>query len=261
MTSLGTMQQDFSSAIFSEKEDDILLAQHCMGPISRMRMGIAAYRRNIVANLASAVTATYPLLQNIVGVDFVQEAARVYARVHPSNSGDLNVYGSDFGAFLASYSPAMEYPWLSAVADLEWQIQLISGAKDAPELDFSAFESTPVNHWEALEIELDPGYALIKSNWPLARIWDVNQPGYLGDMRVDFSEAQNVLLHRKGFDTEVSRLTMGELAFLQQLSLGLSLGEALEYAMEIDPSFDFESALQRFIGSSLIRRAHLPEKL
>lgn len=259
MSALRTMQRDFSSAIFSEKEDDILLAQHCTGPINRMRAGIAAYRRSILANLANAVVASYPLLQNIVGVDFVQEASRVYARIYPSHSGDLNTYGGDFSRFLVSYAPAMEYPWLPAVADMEWKIQQIYGAKDAPNLDLSAFQSVPPDQWEALKFLLDPGHALIKSNWPLARIWEVNQPDYAEDMRVDFSEPQNILLHRKGVDTIVDSLTDGEFSFLSQLSQGGTLGQAVELAIDADEGFDFEATLQRFIGSSLIRNAFLPE--
>lgn len=259
MNALRTLQRDFCSTIFSERGDDILLTQYCAGSATRMRSGIAAYRRSILANLTNAVVATYPMLQNIMGIDFIQEAARVYASKRPSRSGDLNAYGDDFSDFLAGYSLAMEYPWLPAVADMEWRIQLIYGAKDAPDLDFSAFQTVPPEQWELLKFHLDPGHALIKGNWPLARIWEVNQPGYTDDMSVAFGEAQNVLLHRKGFDTVVDALTEGEFSFLSHLSQGNTLGQAVEAAAGADEEFDFQATLQRFIGSSLIRTAFRPE--
>ncbi|MBY0339705.1 MAG: DNA-binding domain-containing protein [Rhodocyclaceae bacterium] len=259
MNSLRSLQQDFCLAIFNEKKDDILLRQHCVGSATRVRAGIATYRRSILANLANAVVETYPLLQNILGIDFVQEAARVYAIDRLSHSGDLNAYGGDFSGFLACYSPAREYPWLPAVADMEWRIQLIYGAKDAPALNLSAFQSVPPEQWEALKFGMDPGHALIKSDWPLGRIWEVNQPGYSDDMRVEFNEPQSILLHRKGFDTAVDSLTQGEFDFLSHLSQGDTLGQAVESAVYADENFDFQATLQRFIGSSLIRTAFLSE--
>jgi hypothetical protein len=225
-----------------------------------MRAGIAAYRRSVLANLASAVAGSYPLLQNIVGPDFINEAARRYAQLYPSLSGDLNLYGEHFGAFLAAYPPAADLPWLPAVAELEWEIQRIYGAPDAPAVDLAALQTTPPEQWEQLIFDLDPGHALIKSNWPLARIWEVNQTGHEGDMRVDFDMAQCVLVHRRGYDTHVELVAPGQFAFLNRLSQGVSLGPAVAAAMEVDEQFDFGVALQRFIASSLIRRAFLSEQ-
>lgn len=260
MSTLRTLQHDFCAAVFSSTEDDVLLARHCAGSAPRMRAGIAAYRRSILANLASAVAGSYPLLKNIVGPDFINEAARRYAQLYPSLSGDLNLYGNHFGAFLATYPPATDLPWLPAVAEMEWEIQRVYGAPDAPAVDLVALQTTPPEQWEQLVFHLDPGHALIQSNWPLARIWEVNQAGYAGDMRVDFDMAQCVLVQRKGYDTHVELVAPGQFVFLKHLSEGTSLGRAVAVAMEVDAQFDFGVALQRFIGASLIRRAFLSEQ-
>lgn len=260
MSTLRTLQQDFCSAIFNEAEGDILLAQHCAGPVTRMRAGVAAYRRSVLANLASAVAGSYPLLQNIVGPDFINEAARRYAELYPSLSGDLNLYGDQLGTFLATYPPAADLPWLPAVASMEWEIQRVYGAADAPAIDLSVFQTTPPEQWEHMVFHLDPAHALIDGEWPLARIWEVNQPAYEGEMRVDFDEAQCVLIHRRGYDMHVELVSPGQSIFLNRLSQGDSLGLAVAAAIETDEQFDFGVALQRFIASSLIRRAFLPEQ-
>ena len=57
---------------------------------------------------------------------------------HPSRSGDLNDYGEDFADFLADYPHARELSYLPDVARLEWLVQIVYYAADAPTPDLSA---------------------------------------------------------------------------------------------------------------------------
>lgn len=93
------------------------------------------------------------------------------------------------------------------------------------------------------------------SRWPLVRIWEVNQPAYDGDFRVDFDAAQIALVHRREAGTVVETLARGEYRLLHALADGATLGAAVGEAAGED-GFDLQSALRRFIASGLIRRAY-----
>lgn len=255
MPSLRKLQTDFAGAVFAGAEHVDALLAHCGGDRSRAAHGLEAYRRSVLANLSVAVQATYPVLEAIVGKEFLAAAARRYAMERPSTSGDLNVYGSDFDDFLAGYAPAADLPYLPAVARLEWLVQQVYGAADAPAQDFAALAATPPERWGELRFRLDPAHACLESAWPLARIWEVNQPDYAGDFLVDFDQAQTVLIHRRPGGTAVEALNSGEPDFLRALGAGLSLAAAVADAARF-AGFDLQASMQRFIAVGLLRQAY-----
>lgn len=252
MPSLRELQSEFAAAVFGDDAPPSLL-MWCAG--SHPESGLEAYRRSVLANLAAAVRTTYPVVGAIVGDAFLDAAARRYALARPSASGDLNAYGSDFGDFLAAFDPAASLPYLPDVARLEWRVHTVYGREDAPSQDLSILAETTPERWGDLHLELDPAHEAMASRWPLVRIWDVNQPGYDGDFRVDFDEAQIALIHRTEAGTVVETLAHGEYRLLRALAEGASLAAAVGEAAGED-GFNLESALRRFIGCGLIRRAY-----
>lgn len=252
MPSLRDLQSEFAATVFGGDAPSGLL-MWCAG--SHPRRGLEAYRRSVLANLSGAVRTTYPVVGAIVGEAFLDAAARRYALGHPSASGDLNAYGSDFGDFLALFSPAASLPYLPDVARLEWLVHSVYGREDAPTQDLSLLAATTPDRWGDLHFQLDPAHEAMGSRWPLVRIWEVNQPGYTGGFQVDFDEAQVALIHRREAETVVEELASGEYRLLQALANGESLGAAVGKAAG-EQGFDLHSALRRFIACGLIRRAY-----
>ncbi|HJW03354.1 MAG TPA: DNA-binding domain-containing protein [Azospira sp.] len=255
MPSLPELQGAFAAAIFAGDGAGAALLAHCAGTSEQAARGLAAYRRGVLGNLSAAVQATYPVLAAIVGPDFLAAAARRYALERPSCSGDLNAYGGDFDQFLAGYAPAAALPYLPAVACLEWLIQEVSGAEDGPEQDLAALAATAPEAWGELCFQLDPAHGCLAEDWPVARIWEVNQPGYAGDFQVDFERGQTVLVHRRPQGIAVEALPPGEYALLEALGTGASLATAVEAAAQ-DEGFDLAAALQRGITQGLLLRTY-----
>jgi len=254
MPSLREMQLDFVEAIFKGGSHLDGLLAHCMGPISLAEQGLAAYRRSVLGNLSVAVQTTYPVLQSIVGHDFLVAAAHAYAQQRPSQSGNLNDYGSDFDAFIADFEPAKTLPYLPDVAKLEWLVQKVCGAEKSTDQDLALLISTPPENWGSISFKMDPAHALLQSKWPVARIWEVNQTGYAGDLGVDFSVAQTVLVHRRPVGVAVDMLSPGEMEFLLAISEGNTLDRAVDTASRFK-SFDLEVSMQHFIANGLFRQA------
>lgn len=255
MPSLLELQTNFAAAVFNGNGHIDALLAHCGGTTARVAQSLEIYRRSVLANLTAAVQATYPVIESIVGKAFLAAAARQYALERPSTSGDLNEYGSDFDDFLSKYVPALSLPYLPDVARLEWSVQEVYGATNASVQDLSALVATAPQEWGGLRFCLDSAHAILASTWPLARIWQVNQPGYHGDFQVDFDQAQTVLIHRQGDGVAVEEISLGEQDLILALDKGMALNAAVQAATH-DKSFNLQAALQRFITSCLLRQVY-----
>jgi len=213
---------------------------------------LAIYRNTICANYRSALRATYPVVCALTGTPFFNAAVDAFVRAHPSQGGDLNVYGGAFGAFLAGYSHARELPYLPDVARLEWAIDEVHRAAEvaaAPQDMVATLAAVPAERLAQLRFVIDPSCRLLYSIHPVLRIWQVHQEDFAGKPDVDFASPPDCLLLRR--DTGpvvVERIAPGEYAWLQGLADGATLAAALDAALEADAAFSFESALHTRIA-------------
>jgi hypothetical protein len=82
------------------------------------------------------------------------------------------------------------------VARLEWAIDEANRAADsdlAADAVLAALSQVPAEALPELRLGLEPSCRLVASAFPLLRIWQVNQPGYDGDLRVDFTRGTGPL--------------------------------------------------------------------
>lgn len=241
------------------------------GDSRRSQQGLAAYQRSVLANRVGALTATYPVLERIVGEEFFRMLARRYARACPSSSGDLNEYGESFAEFMRDQPELESLGYLPDVARLEWCVQTAALAADAEAQDFSALQACTPEQWDELRFVTDPSVLRLDSAWPLVAIWEVNQPGYDGDPRVDFSIGSQVLIQRRDVGLRgdvavdlaggvaVEALSPALAAFVDGLRAAASLTAALLAAQQHDAAFDLTAALTTLIRNGVLRRAYLLE--
>src|SRR5437764_9903127 len=81
--------------------------------------GFAVYRNNVAVGLIKSLEARYPVVRRLVGDDFFRAAARAFISRNKPQNAVLIGYGADFAAFLRSFPPAAELPYLPDVASLE----------------------------------------------------------------------------------------------------------------------------------------------
>ena len=175
MPSLRELQRDFAATLFA---GDDAAPPFATIPADRAAERIAVYRRALFANYRNALAATYPVVQRLVGAPFFNAAVDAFVAEHPSTSGDLNIYGDTFGAFLAAYAPAADFPYLADVAALEWAQDEANRAADGEssprdvlaELTIMATAQLP-----AALLTLAPSCRLVDSRYPILRIWQANQ--------------------------------------------------------------------------------------
>jgi hypothetical protein len=252
MRSLPELQRHFADALLGV--DGAPGATLLAGTTGAERLDI--YRRTIASNYRNALGATYPVVCRLVGAAFFHAAVDACVAAHPSRSGDLNVYGGALGDFLAGYPPASELPYLSDVARLEWAIDEANRAAEPhadPELVLRALAGYQGDRLPSLRLRMDPSCRLIASPYPLLRIWQVNQPGHDGEMRVDFDAGVDRLRIRREPDgVALDRIAAGQFAWLSAVSTGANLAAAIGEAQDADAAFDLADALHRFIGDRTI---------
>ena len=247
MSELAAFQQAFARSLAN-----VAAPAGLSGPPESISRRFAVYRNNIRLTRMAALNNAFPLVRNIVGDEFFDGLAREYAITHDSASGDLNQYGRAFPPFLARFEPAGELPYLPDCARLDWQCHLACQAADGARLDPAQLGSVAPEHHGRVRLATQAGVALLASPYPLAQIWRVNQAGYEGDMRIDFSGGeQHAMVLRDGFEARVEALGRGEHAFLAAVMADRTLGAALDRALEDDNEFDFPAAFAGWLAAGI----------
>jgi hypothetical protein len=253
MPSLRELQQRFAVALFADPGTAPAFA---IAGAHRPAERIAIYRRTVFANYRNALGATYPVVQRLVGKPFFDAAVDAFVRAHPSRGGDLNVYGDAFGAFLAVYPPAGELPYLTDVARLEWAIDEANRAADAtrsPDIVLGTLAIAPPERLPALRMRLEPSCRLVASEFPVLRIWQVNQAGYDGDDGVSLDDGPDHLLVRRDANgVALQRIAAADFAWLAALSARATLALAIDKAQGVAEAFDLGAALHAYIGNGTI---------
>lgn len=253
MPSLRELQQDFAATLLA---GDGAAPPFATIPDERAVERMAVYRRALFANYRNALAATYPVVKRLVGAPFFDAAVDAFVDAHPATSGDLNLYGDTFGAFLSVYPPAASLPYLGDVAALEWAQDEANRAADyassPQEVLADLTLMAPADLPEA-RLALAPSCRLLASRHAILRIWQLNQDAYLGDERVDLDAGADLLLvRREARGVTIERLPAGEYGFLASLATASSLGAAIEAAQNADAAFDLATALRARIADGTI---------
>ena len=248
MLSLREVQQAFVGAVagvLPPAEFDRLIG-HIADDAAGARKRLGVYANTVRINHRSALSATYPVVERLVGPDFFSHAAEGFARSHPSRSGNLDDYGVEFPDFLETFAPAACLPYLPDVARLELLVDQLMVAEDDSRVRSVAAPLAAYDVRLDHTLTLTPGCRLLNSGFPIHRIWQVNQPGCEEEGPVDLAEGgARLLVRRNGFAIEIVSLKRAEFAFLSAFADGLTLGAAVASALAVDPRFDAAQSLYR----------------
>jgi hypothetical protein len=215
------------------------------------RLGV--YRSNQLMNLSTALQGAYPVVAKLVGQDFFAGMTREYSRQAPSTSGDLNQFGASLPAFVEQFAPVTHVPYLPDLARLEWMVHRAFYAADHARLDTSRLAGVPANDQSQLQFRLHPACALMRSEYPVARLWEIHQDDFKGEFAVDPDEPCGwTLVSRPRFLAQVWSMDEASGAFLHALTRNASLADALADAQARDSGFDPGSRLARWIADGVI---------
>jgi hypothetical protein len=209
---------------------------------------LRVYRHHVFHSLTSALAATFTTVKALVGEAFFRDLARAFVASAMPTQPVLSEYGEDFAGFIGGYAPAAGLPYLSDVGRLDWALNVAFHSSLEPRLAAVDLATIPVELLPTKSIALAPGAAIIRSVFPLDRIWAAARPGASDDtVDADASDACLLVLRRPD-DAGFVGLSAGEASFLEALAGGRTLEEAAALALAADPVFDLSPAFARLLS-------------
>ena len=100
--------------------------------------GLAVHRATHLHGLIDVLLGVFVKTAEMLGESPFKAFARDYVRARPLTRGDRNLYGDDFGDFLARHPHAGDLVWLPDLARFEYAVHRAHHAHDAAACDFEA---------------------------------------------------------------------------------------------------------------------------
>lgn len=205
------------------------------------------YRHHVFHSLASSLAETFPTVKALVGEAFFRQMARAYVAAKLPAQPVLAEYGGDLPDFVAAYRSARDLPYLADVARLDWALNRAFHAERPPALSVADLQTLETERLPGLWLGLQPGAALIASDFPLDRIWALSQPGAADETIDPQAAGVHLLVMRRRDDASFVPISAGEAAFLTALAGGGTLEEAATHGLIAGPEFDLAASFARLL--------------
>jgi hypothetical protein len=247
MHGLRELQRGFSRDVFSGGGTGFSAQLKIKGLSGERRLAI--YRNNSYTGFTNSLRSTYSVVERLVGEGFFRYAAQQYISRYPSTAGNLHEFGATFPEFLRTFEPAMELTYLPAVASLEWAYEQVYDAPEHAPLDLVALAEVPPERQGELHFILNPASRLLASEYPILRIWQVNQADYEGDQTValDAGEDRLLVIRNTRLDVEIQPLEAGEFTLLLALAEACDFATACERALQVQTDYDVPAGFRRHV--------------
>lgn len=218
------------------------------------RLGI--YRNNTLLGLVDPLSATFPVVAQLVGEDFFLRMAGDFVRAHPPRRPELLAYGQEFPAFIADYPAAGTVPYLPDMARLELAWNFAYNAADRDPLPPQALAAFLPEQLEGLRLTPHPSLRFVASNWPIMAIWQAHQTQGGPEAPIDLEAGGDMLLvYRPRHDTLIRKIGSGAFAFVMTLAARQSLAAAVNSALEVEPDFNVAGELSALLSADLFAEA------
>ncbi len=200
--------------------------------------GFSVYRNTVMAGCVDALTANYPTVHQLVGVDCFNDAAKAFVREFPPPSGVLAGYGRGFATFLASLDAVAELEYLPGVAMLDrfWTeahfaadgtvLEAIDLAGLTPEgLSRVCFVLHPAARWQTFE------------TMPIYTLWQRHRDGLPLDAELDW-HGESALVTRPAGAVAWTAIPHAAAAFLSSCASGMRFDQAMDDAAALEGADD-----------------------
>lgn len=261
-TALVGNQHDFAAALLDPQRavPDGLRTWNGSDPAARL----AVYRNNVVSSLVDALAETFPVVQQLVGVEFFRAMAVLFVRQTPPRSRVLAHYGRDFPSFIAAFQPAQGLPYLADIARLEVARVAAYHAADAQPVSAAVMSLALASgdRMGELQLVLHPSVATLESRHAVVTLWAAHQVDDVGDIApIAVDAPESALVLRSGLDVLVLRAPDGAVAFVEALRAGIKLGAAAAHALAAAPEFELTAVLSQLLAHGAVSSLHLPPRL
>jgi hypothetical protein len=251
MPSLHEFQLQFTHSLFDIETPEF--KQNIIADRLPAEKSLDIYRNNVFGSQTDALRGVYPVIERLVGEKFFETTAHHYIRQYPSHSGDLHDYGQEFAIMLDELPTVQSLPFLKDMARLEWVCHRAFYAADHPPLNIEQLQTIPQEKYPRLKFELNPAIQFIESEYPVHLIWEVNQPDFEGEPRVNLDEGGiRLMAQRKNYRVSLQPLDLADWEFLLALKSHQNFDQACEVALQSNPDFNIQEKFQHYVSETAI---------
>lgn len=194
--------------------------------------GLAIYRGNRQAVVVRAFSSLFPTVQQLLG-DVFNSAVLLFIQQNPPEAADITLWAEGFASWLARQEDLMSYPYVAAIADLEWHISVLERAADTS-IDIASFQLLQQFSADALRLIVNPNCVVQQSPLPLYDIWHCHQDNSavcqmqaLNDSICDPDYIEYLCISRMDWKAKIFKLNKNEFNLLLKCQRGDSLDDIL----------------------------------
>ena len=239
MPELEAFQNAFSAAL---RRESSAVDAWLNSPDDR---GLDVYRNTVTAGSVDALASIFPTVSALVGEAWFRAAAARFARVTPPTRPSMLDYGEAFPAWLGTFPPAADTPYLGLVAHIDWLWWEAHFAGDSDTLSFSAIAALDACDLDGCTLKLHPAVRLARFDQTLASLWLAHQtPALSVDGFQIEDRAEYLLLTREGLIVRSRLIDAETYAFMSACAEGASILVAAARAVETSPTTSLPDVLR-----------------
>jgi hypothetical protein len=254
MDKLITLQNKFQSylmtaneVIHSEIEGTQKVSSH-----TRLEIYFHAYRHRLIDALAS----NYPILQKYLGEQAFEELALLYIDAHPSPFRSIRWFGNQLENFLQEQVIYADYPHLTELSKLEWQMTLNFDAPDCEIINIENVMQIPTDDWPMMRFLPHPSVTVLNFQWNVVALWQQLSQDNPPPEPLQYEASIPTLFWRKDFINQYCSLPHDEHYAICAMMKGQPFGEICEglcqWVEEEEAALRAASLLKGWISSGLI---------
>ncbi|WP_439477942.1 HvfC/BufC N-terminal domain-containing protein [Brevundimonas sp.] len=215
--------------------------------------GLDVYRNTVAKARVDALAGLYPTIERLVGPDWFRQAGLIFAGVAPPSSPVLDLFGVDFPAWLETFPPALDLPYLAPVARLDQAWSQAHRAPDGATLSGRVATETAPARLFASRSGLHPSARLFWFDWTVPSIWIANRAETL-DAREAIWEArpEGLLIFRLEHVVTWRRLSRAEWSFLHACQRGRTFGRAAQDAFSAEPGLNLAAMFAALLSTGAL---------
>ncbi len=239
MSALAKFQFAFASNLLSRELIDLPACDSA---------AMNVYRNTVIKGLIDALAANYPTVLKLVGEEWFDAAASEFIRSSSASTSVLAEYGKEFATFLSNFSPAVELPYLSEIANIDWLWTESCFALDAPTLRSFSLQALQGEQLLNARLQLHPATRLCACKHSAVTIWLHNHANSVyAELNIDGSD-EEALITRTQSGVILTPLSIIEHRFVSEIQNGATLGEAAMTVLSFDPQFPLAATLAKLIN-------------
>jgi hypothetical protein len=224
------------------------LTDFCMSGDIPLPERLSVYRNNIIGSLTDVMRASFPVMEALVGQEFLDGMARSFILKKPPARGCLNFYGAGFAEFIERFEPAKSLPYLPDIARFELALGQAYYAHDDTPMQAEELGSVAPEELGEVQLFLRESVRLVSSGHPLVALRDYCLAGAEGQPPALDQGGVSLMIYRPAYNVEVIETAADEHLMLSTLQTGQPLGAAVEEVLAQHPDFDFGAFLQKHIA-------------